>query len=223
MRVPDRRESESQSAAFGAMERKVLGLQLGWSGPRRSIERSAGGEGDGLNLNAIERLLRRSVEEINVGFWVVVGVLAFIGFGPGSPMISDWNSLIGDSVEHLGQILNPPGLLVLEMFAMFVVEHGVSFPLNPLLLLSLLHLPLVALPQHFLLFLLLPQRAVVFLHEDGESLLICPVGIVLVVPDFLLLPLQLLVHDLLVVAEDVVHVALLHVVDLAFRVALVPE
>jgi hypothetical protein len=47
--------------------------------------------------------------------------------------------------------------------------------------------------------------------------------IVLIIPDFLLLPLELLVHHLLVVAEDIVHVALLHIVDLAFGVALVPE
>lgn len=155
-----------------------------------------------------------------LGVAVVFGLVG-LGFDPAVAGIG--GALVGHSVEHFGQFEYASILFEIHPFPESMGIQQVLFlffldPSDPLL-----HLPLVAVLEHLLLLLLLPELPVILKHEIVDGLLIVPMR--MFHKRFALVPLpELLLLDLLlVVLQDVAEVALLHELHLSLLVGGVPE
>ena len=162
----------------------------------------------------------RSLGLFPLGVAVVFGLVC-LGFD--SAVAGIGGALVGHSVEHFGEFEYASILFEVHPFpeSMGIEQVLLLFFLHPPDF--FLHLSFVAVLEHLFLLLLLPELAVIFVHEVVDGLLI--VAMRMFDEGFALDPLALflLLDLLLVVLEDVAEVALLHEVDFALLVGGVPE
>lgn len=146
-----------------------------------------------------------------------------VAFGLGPAVALRRCGLIGDSIEHLGNLKHASILLIIQSLPLPVGEDDIFFLLHPLLLSFFSHLSLISLPEYVFLLLLLPKVTIGLSHQLIDGFIIDLLRMFVVVFELKLLLTSLVLDLLLVVLQDVAHVTLTHAVHLSLFLGRVPE
>lgn len=156
-----------------------------------------------------------------MAFGIILVLVVAFGLGPAVAL--GGRGLIGDPIEHLGNLKHASILLIIQSLPLSVGEHDIFFLLHPLPFSFFPHLSLIGLPKYVFLLLLPPQIAIGLSEQLIDGLLIDLLGMFVEVFELHLLPASLVFDLLLVVLQDVAHVALPHRVHLSLFLGRVPE
>ena len=152
-----------------------------------------------------------------------IGLVLIVAFSFDSSVGVARRGLIADPIEHFGYFKHATLFLIVQSFSLAVRVNDIPFFLHPLSLIPLPNLPLVAFLQHILLLFPLPQVSVRFGKQLVDGLLVDLLRVLIECPEFKLLPASLVFDLLLVVLQDVAHVALTHVIHLPLLLRRVPK